>query len=206
MRSSRTRRTTTHRACPNCLSAPDSVRHVSCYNKLAVKLLQASYRIVCKRLEQHVSTRSDGEDINPKVLQALGSEKMKVSPAKSQTKGSLKAVLSVFISRFLTIITLFPVCSASHQVRPKRLQGSAPPAAAHLQQCHYRRGGQTQAAHRLWSSKRSEVNCRPSFAKGGCFFFSLLIKTVLPLQVSPSALSATACSFCTCPVTTTNRR
>lgn len=53
---------------------------------------------------------------------------------------------------------LIPVCSASHQVRQEGLQGSAAPAASDCQQCHYCRGGQTQAAHRVWSSERSEVN------------------------------------------------
>lgn len=46
VRSSRTRRTTTHRACPNCLSAQDSVRHFSHYYKLVVKHLQAMWKIL----------------------------------------------------------------------------------------------------------------------------------------------------------------
>ena len=37
-------------------------------------------------IKQHATSRSDGENINPKVLQALGSEKMKVSRAESQCK------------------------------------------------------------------------------------------------------------------------
>lgn len=37
-----------------------------------------SFIFNAERLEQHISSCSDGEDINPKVLQALGNEKMKV--------------------------------------------------------------------------------------------------------------------------------
>lgn len=38
-----------------------------------------SFTFHTEGLEQHISSWSDGEDINPKVLQALGNEKMKVS-------------------------------------------------------------------------------------------------------------------------------
>lgn len=71
-RSSKTRRTTTHRACPSCLSAPDSVSHCSLCSQRATNAFRSVKR---------VCSYSDGENINPKVVQALGSEKMKVSEA-----------------------------------------------------------------------------------------------------------------------------
>lgn len=48
-------------------------------SKTAKLLLHFIFIFHSKRIEQHVSSCSDGEDINPKVLQALGNEKMKVS-------------------------------------------------------------------------------------------------------------------------------
>lgn len=63
-----------------------------------------------------------------------------------------------------------PVCCARNQVRQERLQGSIPPAAAHLQQCHDLRGRQSQAAHRLCSSERSALTF---FAKVWRVFFCL---------------------------------
>lgn len=55
------------------------------------------------------------------------------------------------------VVFVLPVRCARHQVRPEGLQGSNPPAAAHLQQRHHRRGRQSQAAHRLRSSERSSL-------------------------------------------------
>lgn len=49
------------------------------------------------------------------------------------------------------------VCSPSDQVRQEGLQGATKAAAAHLQQCRHRRGGQAQAAHRLRRPQRSAV-------------------------------------------------
>lgn len=93
-----------------------------------------------------------------------------------------------------------PVCCTRNQVRQERLQGSIPPAAAHLQQCHDPRGRQSQAAHRLRSSERCTLTRKKIPLR--CFGVS----DGFVLQGSRSARSATACSCCTCPVTTTNRR
>lgn len=93
-----------------------------------------------------------------------------------------------------------PVCCTRNQVRQERLQGSIPPAAAHLQQCHDPRGRQSQAAHRLRSTERCTLTRKKIPLR--CFGVS----DGFVLQGSRSARSATACSCCTCPVMTTNRR
>ena len=49
---------------------------------------------MCLKIIQHVCFCSDGEDINPKVLQSLGSEKMKVSEALSKRSFSMSWTLS----------------------------------------------------------------------------------------------------------------
>lgn len=77
-RSSKIRRTTAPRACPSCFSTRGSVR-------LVWFLLHHLHHHICLTLIQHVCLCSAGENISPKVLQALGNEKMKVGGALNAT-------------------------------------------------------------------------------------------------------------------------
>lgn len=77
-----------------------------------------------------------------------------------------------------------PVRCSRNQVRQERLQGSIPPAAAHLQQCHDLRGLQSQAAHRLRSSERFRAHTQKHQR---CFLGGFL--TFRPAGISVSSLS-----------------
>lgn len=74
------------------------------------------------------------------------------------------------VSPNLLACLCLPVCCTRDQVRQERLQGSIPPAAAHLQQCHDPRGRQSQAAHRLRSSERFTLTRKknPTEVFSGC--------------------------------------